>query len=234
MNRTILKKWIVTLVIILLHLNFGTQGMENKDPTKFDNKIVEDNESSGKNVKPDSLNVISQSKRKSKVCYRCDCKNAPSKNEAITLKKNTNLLNEVGLNEQLLAIIMGKSENRTDLANPLSTEFYRKYGNDQLNCDDLVNLLLTEFWDKYGKDQLIRHLMTKDKNNKWTALHVASSQGQEGVVRWLFHPFNEEKDYKYGREYVMQEDDNKKNDSFTSCFTSWKYKYRRIVVYFFQ
>jgi hypothetical protein len=72
MKRTILKKLMVTwLVIILLHLNIGIQGMQDEDPKKYDK------------------NAIPQSEVKSWYCIGncCQCKNSPSKNESITLVK---------------------------------------------------------------------------------------------------------------------------------------------------
>jgi len=91
MKRIICKKWIVTSFIIFLFLNIGIQGMDNTNP---------------KGKKHTTL----QSKELSN--YWCQCKNTPSKNETITLKKNTNFLNESETNDLSIEFLMKENDNK--------------------------------------------------------------------------------------------------------------------------
>ena len=59
------------------------------------------------------------------------------------------------------------------------------------------------------KKKLIEYVMKKDYNNKATALHYASQNGYEGIVKLLLDQFSEKEKDKV-IEYVMKEDDKKR------------------------
>jgi len=212
MKRTILKKWMMILIIILLHLNIEIQGMENEDskncvgnpthivldltieiqemknedPKKYDNKSVYLDQKDYKILSIENgLARVMIGKKVYGGIY----------DDTTTTRENTfnhiadkakklskSFLPTPGLNEKLMKLLMKENNSNTDL---------------MLFCWTIKTK------GKISRTELIKFIMKKN-DNKYLGLHHASEDGQDDIVKLLLETFNEDEKDKFVN-YVMKQ-----------------------------
>jgi len=169
MKGIIFKKCIV--IIILLYLNIGIHGMENENPNK------------------QKKHTILQSKEKSK-CFWCQCKNTPSKNETIALKKNTNILNE----------------NMTDWSqrwSQMNDENKVMFLNEEKDKNEEWTINKMKLFMNNPKQSAIFMRYVQDRFARWDA-RVASHMGSKGLTYLRNHSGTELPDTVNGNTLPSQ------------------------------